>query len=88
MSPAASGLVYSLPVKPLIWPASLAFLISSIAAWKSASVKLSMLLPMAISTRPTVSRISVSSVTLPLSAGSVRSWSTVVTFLPPVALGL
>ena len=58
------------------------------AAWKSASVNFVMSLPWSIITRPTVSRISVSSVTLPLSAGSVSSWSMLSIFLPPVALGL
>ena len=88
MSPLARPSVYSLPVKPWIWPASLACWIMSIAAWKSASVNFEMSLPCSIITRPTVSRISVSSVTLPLRAGSVSSWVIDSIFLPPVALRL
>ena len=85
MSPLVRPSVYSLPVKPLIWPASLAFWIIAIAASKSASVKLAGSLPISHSTRPTVSRISVSRVTLPLRSGSVSSWVIVSIFLPPVA---
>ena len=88
MSPEASGLPYSLPVNPRSWPASLASVIASIAAVKSASVKLPGSLPCASITRPTVSRISVRSVTLPFRAGSVSSWSIDSTFLPPVESGL
>ena len=59
-----------------------------IAAMKSASEKEVMSLPIASMTSPTVSRISVSRVTLPLRIGSVSSWSMLSTFLPPVAFGL
>ena len=77
MSPEASGLVYSLPVKPLICPASLAAWITASAAVKSSAVTVPRFLPCSISTSPTVSRISVSMLTLPLEgpvlklAGSV-----------------
>ena len=58
--------VYSLPVKPRIWPDSEASPIFSIAAMNSSVVAVSGSAPMEAATRPTLSRISVSMVTLPL----------------------
>ena len=65
-SPLVRSLVYSLPVKPRIWPDSDALLILSIACMNSSVEAVSGSKPIDAATSPTVSRISVSIVTLPL----------------------
>ena len=60
------SLVNSLPVKARIWPDSAAFPILSTACRNSSSEAFSGSKPIDAATTPTVSRISVSIVTLPL----------------------
>ncbi len=72
-SPLTSAGPYSLPVKRLIWPSLDAFSSFSIAASAWSLVAFSGSMPSPSSTEPTVSRISVRNVTLPLNLGSKRS---------------
>jgi hypothetical protein len=65
-SPFVMSFVYSLPVKPRICPESDASPILSIASMNSSTLAFSGSAPMDAATRPTVSRISLSMVTLPL----------------------
>ena len=65
-SPLVMSFVYSLPVKPRIWPESAASPILSIASMNWSTVAVSGSCPSDAATTPTVSRISVSIVTLPL----------------------
>jgi hypothetical protein len=65
-SPFVMSFVYSLPVKPRIWPESTPSWILSIAFMNSSTEALSGSAPCHAATTPTVSRISVSIVTLPL----------------------
>jgi hypothetical protein len=65
-SPLVRSFVYSLPVKPRICPDSDASPIFSIAAMNSSLEADSGSAPIEAATSPTVSRISVSIVTLPL----------------------
>ena len=60
------SLMYSLPVKPRIWPESTPSPILSIAFMNSSTLAFSGSAPIDAATRPTESRISVSIVTLPL----------------------
>jgi hypothetical protein len=72
-SPLVMSLVYSLPVKPRIWPESAASPTLSIASMNWSTDAFSGSWPSHAATTPTVSRISVSIVTLPLYAGSNRA---------------
>jgi hypothetical protein len=76
-----------LPVNWRIWPESTAFLIVFTALSKPAFVTCEGSSPFASMTSPIVSPNSVSSVTLPLSFGSVRSCST-ESISPPTLSGL
>ncbi len=77
MSPLVMSFVYSLPVKERIWPDSAASPILSIASMNWSTDAVSGSCPSEAATTPTVSRISLSIVTLPLLAGS-NSVSTLV----------
>ncbi len=74
-SPFESGPVYSLPVNWRIWPLSTALRTRSSAAVNASSVTDVGSSPFSFITEPSVSAISESSVTLPLSAGSSSSCS-------------
>ena len=65
-SPFGMSLMYSLPVKARIWPDSAPSRILSIAFMNSSTLAVSGSAPCDAATTPTVSRISLSIVTLPL----------------------
>ena len=86
MLPAVRSWMYSLPVKARTWPAATTSLSLSMACSHSSSVKSSGSAPTILSMKPMVSRISESSVILPLRSSRVSSSSKLPT--SPVSAAL